>query len=298
MKHLYLTALISALLLCGSCINDDQGDCPNAALFFRYLGDQEQCCFGRHIGKVNLYVYDSEGSLVETHVRRQEDLKALQGIQLKLPAGEYHVVCWGNMYARSKVDREATLRQAVIAPPRYFEGQKLVTSDSLYFGYKNLVVSERDRIKDTVIFRNSHVKMNVYISGIEKELCHPEDSPADLWLEDVRAVMDFNHERLETKTQYIPELTYNAEKNEYKAVFNLPRFYDDNIIRLRLYADDDHPIPNGTGLLYDLSLREFMDRYEISVEDRAEELLAIRLHFNKTTISIAPWKEEEIKPGM
>ena len=85
-------------------------------------------------------------------------------------------------------------------------------------------------------------------------------------------------------------LTHDMIKNTGK--FNVLRFNDENEVYLRLHDNQSNTE------LYTMQLKDFMKENNITVDGINEATVGIRIRFNGTTITVKPWNEEVIRPGL
>ena len=76
------------------------------------------------------------------------------------------------------------------------------------------------------------------------------------------------------------------------ADFNVLRFNDDNDVYVNLYNNETNQ------LIYNLDLKDFMQRNQITVDGINEAFVGIRFRVNGLSVTVTPWEEESIKPGM
>lgn len=100
----FLTFLWTLLLIAG-CVRESINDCPeeevedpfNITLDFRLSDGADGCVFMSNISVVDMHIYDDEENLVEARYVSPEELQQYKGVNLKLPAGTYNVMAWGNI---------------------------------------------------------------------------------------------------------------------------------------------------------------------------------------------------------
>lgn len=286
MKQLNIIFALLLVFLLPSCIKEDLDDC-GTFLYFSYLGDFNKEIFPEKIDKVNLYVYDVNGNLVETILLDRNDLKRSQGTQLNLPAGDYHLVCWGNAYGDTQINDDATLRTGIVAAPHYFTKETITTNDSLYIGSKDIKLSGDILGTDTVYFSSAHIKMLVQTSGLEGET----SSPFDIVVENVSSTVDFSKNFSTEKSIYYP-LSVNSSDGIFDARFNVLRFNDVNDVRIKLVNKETNTV------VYNLSLKDFMAENNITVNGINEAFVGISFRFNGLSVTVKPWDEEIITPGV
>lgn len=272
------------------CIKEDLDDCFRS-LYFSYLGDGTQEIFQQKIGKVTLYVYDENENLVRTIELNKEELKN-QKCDLDLPIGKYHIVCWGNPYAETQINRSSNLETAILGTPQYFSRETITTNDSLYFGTKDVAIEDYDFEVDTVRFSSAHIKMRVDLTGLENEKMPDGSSPVYLEMGNLSPTADFKMNFSTGNETYYPVSSFNSATLDFTSRFNVLRFNDDNTVYFNLVNKETNQI------IYSLNLKDFMSENQISVNGINEVLIGIRFRFNGATVTVNPWDEVEIRPGM
>ena len=93
MKYIQTITILLLLVLATGCINDDMSECERTYLYFSYKGDGVTQIFNQKIGKVNLYVFDSENHLVDTKlIDQNEDL-----VRMYRLCGNDRIYSFGNV---------------------------------------------------------------------------------------------------------------------------------------------------------------------------------------------------------
>lgn len=277
--------LFLAILMTG-CIKEDLDDC-GAYLYFSYLGDFNKEIFPQKIGKVNLYVYDQNENLVETIVLNKSELDKSQGTMLNLPAGDYHIVCWGNAYDDTQINNSSDLNSGIVGAPGYFSNDVIATNDSLYIGSKDLRLSGDIISNDTVYFSSSHIKMLVELIGLEGS-----SSPLRVEVGNLSPQVDFRKNFSTEKVTYYPPVKAGNTTGAFDARFNVLRFNDDNDVYINLVDNETDEV------VYTLNLKDFMSENRITVNGINEAFIGISFRFNGFSVTVKPWDEETIIPGV
>lgn len=302
-KHAIFFLVMIACLFTG-CIKEDQSDCRRSfTLLFRYNGDGTTDIFPDKVTKVNLYVYDTaDRALIRSYELDQADLQSLQGIRLDdLEPGTYEAVCWGNAYESSSVLAAEQRETGVMAAPEYHAGNPVDTNDELYHVAKTFTITNAwtDQ-QDICYFNCAHIDVTVRLEGFEDfvfaDTRADGNCPVGMRLENLPGYCDFSGTPFDEQTLYLPGLTAVADDDAtaYESRFHTLRFGDDGEVALRLTRPDtDAPF-------YTLPIRQFLDAHDLSVEDRQEVALNIvlRLDADGVSISVAPFEEEDIHPGL
>ena len=288
-RILYLVVPL-LLLSAAGCINDKEADCDRTDIHFKYLANRGEDCFPDKIGKVSLYVYGKQGKLERCVSRSQAQLRLRQGVSLNLPTGEYRVVCWGNAFGYTRINNETDLNSAILAPPEYFTGETAVSNDSLYFGSLDIQVQREKHSDHTVYFNSSHIKMKILLAGLDElPPSRTGEVPVSIVVDNINPALDFSEQCCRETLPYSPLLVYDRKKKEYIGRFNVTRFGNDNAVKVKLVGQGN--------VLYELELEQYMKQHGICVESVEEVTIGIRFRFNKSTVTIEPWDEQEIKPG-
>jgi len=283
--------LLLGMSLFSGCIKDDLEDCivEGKPLYFSYLGDINREIFPQKINEVNLYVYDQAESLVQTIILNKTDLNTLQGTKLDLPNGNYHIVCWGNVFSETQVNNELSRGpEAFVSTPEFLTDETITTNDSLYFGSLDIQITN-DIIKpDTVYFKSSHIKMLVKLEGLDDY----DVSPVKLQIENLSPTVDFYQKYSADTTSYYPVISRDNAANDFIARFNVLRFNNDNNINIKLINTESGKI------IYTLKLKDFLAQNSITVNGINEAFVGIAFWFNGLGVTVKPWDEENITPGI
>lgn len=279
------------VVLATGCIKEDMEPC-DVNLIFRYLGDGTKDIFPEKIKKLDLYVYGESEALIETISLDQGDLKRFQGTSLILPAGKYRVVCWGNSESNTLLKRVSALSTAVAASPHYFTKELITTNDSLYFGSRTIEIFQDNSSADTVYFSSSHIKMRIELDGLEDVATGDGYSPVEIEVGNLKPAVDFTNTFSSEKVSYWPIVFRENESSPFKSRFNVLRFNDDNDVYIKIIDKASHQT------IYTLQLKDFMKENQITVDGINEATIGIRFRFNGTSITVSPWDEEVITPGI
>lgn len=289
MKLLKTWLILSGLLLAG-CMKNDMGDCPyNVMLSFRYNGDGPIDRFAEVVDAVTLYVFDSDSKFVCAKTLTESELRAYQGINLKLDPGKYRFVCWGNTFSNTAFVGEEQLQSARLYHPNLFAGREVQTNDPLYFGSEELVLPKDDIIAGEVLFASAHINMEIYTKGVE-------GMPAKLppvEVQNLLAQYDFTMTTCGSPMTYYPSVAFDAEKNASVSKLQVMRFADDNPITI----DIKDPLDKDNSIAR-LDLKEFMADNNIHVDGIHEVTIQILVEFGPLDvhITIPDWESEDITP--
>lgn len=279
------------VVLATGCIKEDLDSC-DTNLIFRYFVDGTKDIFPEKIEKVDLYVYSENGALIETIGLDQGDLRRYQGTPLNLPAGKYRVVCWGNTKNDTRIDQAMALNTALVAAPHYFTREIITTNDSLYIGSRDIEIFQDASNADTVYFSSSHIKMYLELDGLEDAAWTDGTSPIEIEIGNLSPTVDFAKTFSSENVSYRPITKKEEDTPVYKSRFNVLRFNDNNSIYINLVSK------KTSKTIYTLNLKDFMKYNQISVDGINEVTIGIRFRFNGTSVTVQPWDEEVIKPGL
>ena len=279
------------VVLATGCIKEDLDSC-DTNLIFRYFGDGTKDIFPEKIEKVDLYVYSENGALIETIGLNQGDLRRYQGTPLNLPTGKYRVVCWGNTKNDTRIDQPMALNTALVAAPHYFTREIITTNDSLYIGSRDIEIFQDASNADTVYFSSSHIKMYLELDGLEDAAWTDGTSPIEIEIGNLSPTVDFAKTFSSENVSYRPITKKEEDTPVYKSRFNVLRFNDNNSIYINLVSK------KTSKTIYTLNLKDFMKYNQISVDGINEVTIGIRFRFNGTSVTVQPWDEEVIKPGL
>jgi hypothetical protein len=153
------------------CVDEDLSDCdiPTGAdviLYFDYP-DNAPATFPDRISRVNIGIYGDDGILVESKQIEKESLDSLQGVRFNLPYGDYTAICWGNAYAKTRIEGfspKAPMNDEKIYHPDIFK--KLVTAiaadDSLFYGKLSTFHVPSDQLTPDIIhFVPAHINFEI-----------------------------------------------------------------------------------------------------------------------------------------
>ena len=291
MKRIIYFSIILWVALMTGCIKEDLASC-DTNLVFRYFGDGTKEIFPEKIEKVDLYVYGENGALVQSIGLDQSDLRREQGTPLHLPAGKYRIICWGNSRNDTRIDQVSTLKNALVAAPHYFTKEIITTNDSLYIGSRDIEIFQDASSTDTVYFSSSHIKMYLELDGLEEIAMADGTSPIEIEVGNLSPTVDFVKTLSSENVSYKPVVQKEGNASGFKSRFNVLRFNNNNSIYINLVSKKT----NKT--IYTLNLKDFMQDNRITVDGINEVTVGIRFRFNGTSVTVLPWDEEVIKPGL
>lgn len=302
-KRTMLYSMLLITLLMAGCIKEDMADCPPSfSLYFSYKGDGNTEMFLEKERNVILFVYDySSESLIKKIALNRSDLVRQQGVDLDLPTGRYYVVCWGNVDKNTQMSAESLLNGGSIGSAAYYAKEAITTNDSLYYGGKEInIIRNGIDVVDTIKFKSDHIKMrivtdetNAYVEDPLNNTRATNDTESILKIEmgNLSPTINFMDINSTEKVSYYPTSILNKNK-AYQTDFNVFRFSDNNdvYISLRNRVTND--------VIYTMSLMEYMRKNNITVNDKNEVTIGIRFALTGMSITVKPWDEEVINPGI
>lgn len=302
-KILKLYLLLLPLLF-GGCIKEYLEKCPvtadNVRLSFVYTGDGAEDIFLDVMNGVSVYVYDPEGRKVAEKTLDRQALEKERAVSLTLDAGEYRVVCWGNISDNSEVSGAEDYAAAVVHHPFYASGGRIPTNDHLYHTVCETLVVPADgaTATETLEFRSAHIDLEIYVKGENVgQQSLPVVEVANLYSEydfAMNPTMRQLASGYNTATYY-PVCSYDAGKGCAAAMLSVMRFASDDPVEIVLREEDKgEPI-------HVLAVKDFISSNGIRVEDLQECRLTVQITFNRdlsVDITIPEWETPDVKPEL
>ncbi|MCD8164857.1 MAG: FimB/Mfa2 family fimbrial subunit [Bacteroides sp.] len=149
---------------------------------------------------------------------------------------------------------------------------------------------------DTVLFHSAHIRMAIYIEGLETTLGETESGRAAgdpqgwIMLRNVFVGYDFTKRVTGVTDNMYPTLRVTGE-HILQSKFDLFRFGNENDIEIDFY--------NGEGKqVYFLRLSDFLRDNHIQVEEAEELTIPIYIRFRGVSVevSVKEWDSEEVDP--
>lgn len=294
MKIRYVISLIAAFSLLTGCIREDRSDCTcDVLLSFIYMGDGDDDIFPEKIDQVNMYVYSAaDNSLAGEYVFDKDALTAEQGAHLHLFPGNYRIVCWGNMFENTQVEK--TYSEAKVAEPVWFKSDSYTGTDPLYFSDVEISVPESlQDVTETCEFESSHIDMYVKLKGFKGAMGQSgEEVAVNVSHTGCPAYTDFFNVPAAEKCEVMPEIMDDPEdEDSYIMQYNVLRFTEDEATSLILTNSADG------NEIYTVSIPDFIDRYEIEVDGKQEAAVAIQITLGPVGVEVVEWNIEDVFPG-
>lgn len=294
MKIRYVISLIAAFSLLTGCIREDRSDCTcDVLLSFIYMGDGDDDIFPEKIDQVNMYVYSAaDNSLAGEYVFDKDALTAEQGAHLHLFPGNYRIVCWGNMFENTQVEK--TYSEAKVAEPVWFKSDSYTGTDPLYFSDVEISVPESlQDVTETCEFESSHIDMYVKLKGFKGAMGQSgEEVAVNVSHTGCPAYTDFFNVPAAEKCEVMPEIMDDPEdEDSYIMQYNVLRFTEDEATSLILTNSADG------NEIYTVSIPDFIDRYEVEVDGKQEAAVAIQITLGPVGVDVVEWNIEDVFPG-
>ncbi|MCD8261275.1 MAG: FimB/Mfa2 family fimbrial subunit [Bacteroides sp.] len=288
------------LVVTGCNIKEDLSDCPPADSYqisFRYYAGGSTDIFSRRIESVRTYIFNKKGEYRTQRLSTRSELETFQGITPDLEPGEYEIVCWANVSEWSEFPvNQGSLRSQTLYSSYYLRGEPVQNFDSLYYGRQSITIPEYGTNSDTVLFHSAHIRMAIYIEGLEttpgETAINRAAGDPQGWIVLRNFFVGYDFMRRvtgETDSMY-PTLTLTGE-NILQSKFDLFRFGNENDIEIDFY--------NGEGKqVYFLRLKDFLRDNNIQAEEVEELTIPIYIRFQgiSVEVSVKEWDSEEVNP--
>lgn len=229
-----------AAVLTTSCIKEDLDDCDNVTIYFQYFADGDTDVLHQYMSKVDLYVFDENGHILDVSLYHQDELTkkgTVPSFRLQ-PGHRYKVVAVGNAYDHTEVVNHATetdFANIYLQDPAWSNPEIPVTNhDYNYLGQQEFMMPNQEGVmyRDTVTLYSAHIKVDVEIHGLPAPDASRQDAgiPYQLSFENSNAQTSFKNEiNLDQKGTIYPDLVYDNENQCYRTQ-NLALFRMDNEI--------------------------------------------------------------------
>lgn len=155
-----------------SCIKEDRSDCPvyfaKANIAFEYYADGNTNVIGEYLNSVNLYVYNKRsGKLVKQYKFEDEEQLQQKAFNLEgLVPGDYLFIAWGNMTDETSIKDPEQISTAQIGSTNFFEGNKVITNDALYYSKGEFNLHEYKSTSLKMKFESANIRFEISVSGI------------------------------------------------------------------------------------------------------------------------------------
>ena len=193
MKRVSTYILLALLLLLQSCIKEDSSPTCESWLLLRFrytLNDQYTNLFYPAVGKITVYVFDSQGKYVDRFSEQGDLLTNDYVMRIPLPEGKYSVIAYGGnftTYTTGELNRQnnmlnSTLRQGITDISNFraelkntagAENYLYATTipDDLFAGFTASAVAEinNQKITDIELIKDTkNVKVKITVAGLSE----------------------------------------------------------------------------------------------------------------------------------
>lgn len=303
-KLLYLCLPIISLVLLSGCIKEEYDNCERCTLTFSYLGDGSSDIFPEKITDVSLYVFDANGTLVQTKHIEQNELKAFQGTKLNLSRGVYEVVGVGNSFSKTEINTPSSasgMTERYFNHPNAEKGGKVEGNDSLYLGRQTINVPN-DWYEADVPFRSSHLKVS-YTVEVKGANWMPitramTDGHFTLEVKNLKPLTNFENEVFGTQMTYEPLLPLDTSDYIHKGYFNIMRHPKQSDVEFILTENESGEV------LHTLRLEDFLNEFTQIDVTKQEVLIPIVVKLGyigdictDVTVTIPDWMIKDVTPG-
>lgn len=223
----YILMMLFAAVLTTSCIKEDLDDCDNVTIYFQYFADGDTDVLHQYMSKVDLYVFDETGHIVDVSSYHQDELtkkEAVPSFRLQ-PGRRYKMVAVGNPHDHTEVINHTTetdFANIYLQDPAWSDPEVPVTNhDYNYLGQQEFVMPSQEGVmyRDTVTLYSAHIKVDVEIHGLPAPDASRQDAgiPYQLSFENSNAQTSFENEiNLDQKGTIYPDLVYDSENQCYR----------------------------------------------------------------------------------
>lgn len=305
--------LLGAILTLQGCLHEKYDKCPmegpdfNVTLNFHLSDGNGGCCFLRDVAVADLCVYDESGTCVKMLAVSQAELAGFKGVRMTLPAGEYHVVGWGNIASNCKRETVSTVTSAGEYVVTYTDknGGKVGSTDRVFYaplaggrsraadvpGCYMMTVDPQTGHNGTLEFTAAHRTIKVYVEGYSgTPAVEFADVPEGLtWFGMGGLTDDSNSSLTVTASQITAPLQKEGTWYDY-AEFNTFYFDGDNTIVLSVVD------PLTGDVVYTIPLNEVLE----DATDPTEIVISIVIRFGPlgVEVSLPDWNREGVDPGV
>lgn len=310
MKLFAISLLLFSVCLFGGCINEDTDSCAeivknNLTLTFEHTDSEGADIFHANIHKVDVFVFDTNGSFVKRQSVEEKALSAFAGTELHLNPGTYRLICLGNIYAKTSLsgfDKDSLFSKAFINFGILNSQNRAKDADPLYYAPKlsaqsfKVTVPEQGTQTATIPFRSIHIKIEVYVKGLEDYSFIGEPLPPIIELNNIQSGLDFSLQPSKTLISYENVSEYKTiEKQQMAALdFNTPIFGINTSAQLLIKKQSDNTI------LTTINLKDFIKEHKIDITTTTEAVIPILVEYKSIGVSIdlPGWKHVPVSPGL
>lgn len=303
---------ISLLLLCvclfSGCLGEDTAWCPpeetnNLSLRFVYPDAKGSDIFPSSIHQVHVFVFDQRQTLVSHHSVDQALLSTFAGTELHLDPGTYRIVCWGNALDKTTfagVDTGNSFGDALLRNPT-LKNHVATNGDPLYYAPSRaqaftVTVPELGIKTETIAFCCAHIKIEVYIKGLEDRSPEGKLLPALVELTHLPAEYDFEMKNCGEDMSLRDVASFQTIDGRSLAVaeFYTPVFSEDTPMEILIQKQSDG------STLTTISVKDFIQENNIKLDHVHELIIPILVEYKSSDVSITlpGWGQKPIGPEL
>lgn len=312
MRLFHLSLLLFSVLLCGGCLGEDTDSCPgvkdnNLTLEFVLTDEKGNDVFPDKIHKVDVFIFDRAGQLVERQTVDRNLLSFFAGTELYLNPGDYRIVCWGNAGDKTVFDeatRGCLFADASVSNCTLNEYMRAANGDPLYYGPQTttqsqtfiITVPEQGSKTASVSFCRAHIKIEVYIKGFVDKTTQNVLLPPIVELTNIPGSYDFEMQSFGSAICYRDVTSYrNVEGKEMAVIdFYTPCFEPDAPIQVLIGKSSDESIVTT------INLKEFIEKNNIDISNHTETVIPILVEYKQASVDITlpGWGQTPIEPDL
>lgn len=310
MKLFAISLLLFSVCLFGGCINEDTDSCAeivknNLTLTFEHTDSEGADIFHANIHKVDVFVFDTNGSFVKRQSVEEKALSTFAGTELYLKPGTYRLICLGNIYAKTSLsgfDKDSLFSKAFINFGILNSQNRAKDADPLYYAPKlsaqsfKVTVPEQGTQTVKIPFRSIHIKIEVYVKGLEDYSFIGEALPPVIELNNLPLGFDFNLHPSETLISYENVSEYKTIEKQQMAVLDIytPIFGVNTSAQLSIKKQSDNTTVET------INLKDFIKKHKIDITTTTEAVIPILVEYNSIGVSITlpGWKHVPTTPGL
>lgn len=308
MKVFSISLLLFFVCLFSGCIGEDTGSCPpeeanNLSLRFVYQDAKGLDIFPSSIHQVHVFVFDQRQALVSHHSVDQSSLNTFSGTELSLSPGTYRIVCWGNALDKTMfagVDTGSRFSDALVHNST-LKDHVATNGDPLYYAPSQaqaftVTVPERGIKTETIVFCCAHIKIEVYIKGLEDRSPEGKLLPALVELTHLTGEHDFEMKTCGEDMSYRDVASFQMIDGRSLAVaeFYTPVWNEDTPMEILIRRQSDG------SLLTTISLKDFIKENNIILDHVHELIIPILVEYKSSdvTITLPGWGQKPIGPEL
>ena len=283
--------LLSSGLVLSSCIREDLSQCVSDNLLeMSYLGDGTTEIFPDKICRVDMYVFDSEGSCVSGFQLPDAQVESRVAELPVLDSGDYHIVCLGNPHG-TVVDglSSADYGQMVFMDEDYKNGEVVSGNDSLYFAAIDYRVTKEDQ-RRTIMFESSHYDLSVEVAGVPAAGTKAAGLPS-IVVSGVSPLTTFENNATGDPADYVLDAVHDAGSQVLSATANIMRHTDHSAVDVQVVSASGE-------IMASVNLADFLADNPLVDTSKQEVLIPIYIEFKsgEVTVRLPDWYVEQVKP--